>query len=810
MNPKITIVTLFLNLACLVLFAQAPLVYNKENTGAAFAPPSLPTLSQLPVIDPLTDPFMWSDGSGRSTSFNDWERRRNEIKKEIEHYEIGKKPDRPETITASYVLASSLPPGTLPTGASGRLIVNVTVNGQTITMNSNVFLPSGTGPFPAVIGMNSANGNGSIPADIFSSRNIARIQFRANDVTTYGNPQPTDPFFRLYPDQNLSNTGQYAAWSWGVSRVIDGLELVQGSLPIDLSHLAVSGCSYAGKMALFAGAFDERIALTIAQESGGGGAPAWRVSEFGGEVEKLGATDYRWFKDDMAQFSGLNVPKLPHDHHELMAMVAPRALLVTGNTDFFWLSNPSCYVSARAAHEVYKTFGIGDRFGFYIDGGHGHCAIPASQRPSVEAFVDKFMLGKTEVNTNITVHPYPNLNYQRWFQWWGTGNPVFPDEANAVKIWLEAECGTVGSNWEIHQDAAASKGAYVTIKAGLNSTGSAPANIAANQIVIPFTIDVAGTYNFLGRAIGPTATDDSYWVKVDNGSFVSANGLTSTQWQWGRLTIADLAVGEHTLTISYREDGAQLDKILLTTSNRSIITPESPGINCGVPPVVKPGMSFSLDGGSCNLMGTLAATDADDINEPGLTIFQKWKIVGGSGAAIFGLDPVTGTLSIANPSGIDFSKSSYNISVTVSDGYFTSSPQNVVITIPNKIKVCHKGMNVISIGKMDVPNHLAHGDCIAACADGADKGKPSAARLATVNNIQVYPNPARGAITINLGTNLQNIKKIEVVDISGRMVMQMTVSKLQALTIPGGRLKAGTYMIRLQGDKIHTQKLVVQ
>lgn len=40
---------------------------------------------------------------------------------------------------------------------------------------------------------------------------------------------------------------------------------------IDLSHLAISGCSFAGKMALFAGAFDERIALTIAQEPGGGG-----------------------------------------------------------------------------------------------------------------------------------------------------------------------------------------------------------------------------------------------------------------------------------------------------------------------------------------------------------------------------------------------------------------------------------------------------------------------------------------------------------------------------------------------------------
>ena len=44
--------------------------------------------------------------------------------------------------------------------------------------------------------------------------------------------------------------------------------MVQGVLPIDLKHLAVTGCSYAGKMAIFAGAFDERIALTIASRVG--------------------------------------------------------------------------------------------------------------------------------------------------------------------------------------------------------------------------------------------------------------------------------------------------------------------------------------------------------------------------------------------------------------------------------------------------------------------------------------------------------------------------------------------------------------
>ncbi|HEX6847327.1 MAG TPA: hypothetical protein VF144_10125, partial [Chitinophagaceae bacterium] len=767
MKKRFTIVAAALNFISLGLLAQTPpLVYNAENTGAAFPAPPLPTLSQAPVIDPLTDPFMWSDGSGRSLSFSDWKKRRNEIRAEIEHYEIGLKPTRPADITAQWL------PNANP--LTGVLRVIITVNGKTLTLNSNVTLPSGTGPFAAVIGMNSQNG--SIPADIFSSRNIARITFSHNQVTTYGNPQLTNPYFQLYPDQNLSSTGQYSAWAWGVSRIIDGLELVQASLPIDLTHIGVTGCSYAGKMALFAGAFDERIALTIAQESGGGGAPAWRVSEFGGDVEKLGATDYRWFKDDMAQYAGLNVSKLPHDHHELMAMIAPRALLVTGNTDFFWLSNPSCYVSARAAHEVWKQFGVGDRFGFYIDGGHGHCAIPTSQRPAIEAFVEKFLKGNTTVNTDVTVHPYGDMNYQRWYSWWGTGNPVFPDEASSVKIWLETECGTVGSNWNVLQDPLASKGAYVQIKPGItNSTGSAPANTAANQVVIPFNVEVAGRYNFLGRAIGPSPTEDSYWVKVDNGTFVSANGLTSTNWQWGRMTIADLAPGPHTFTITYREVGARLDKILITTSNRSIIAPEILGPNCGVAPVIN-SSGFPIDAGICNQLGTVAATDADDIAFPNSTVFQNWKITNGNATGIFALDPSTGKLSIVNPSAIDFSKTSYTLKVTVSDGYFTSNEKDILISIPNKIRVCHKNKNVISIGKRDVPDHLAHGDCIGSCEPQTAAGRSIPAGESQTSSILVYPNPAKDVMNIALGENFQRITIIKMYDLAGKLIKQIPVN----------------------------------
>ena len=381
-----------------------PLVYGVENTGADIPPPSFPAFSQLPAIQALPDPFAWADGRGRISHYSDWRFRRAEIGAQIQQYEIGPKPPRPDTLQASY--------------SGGVLTVRVTVNGKTLTLTSQVMLPAGAGPFPAVIGMNSPGG--SIPSTIFSDRNIAQITFSHDQVTTYGNPANTDPYYQMYgPALNIDNTGQYSAWAWGVSRIIDGLELVQDALPIDLKHLAVTGCSYAGKMALFAGAFDERVALTIAQESGGGGATSWRYSqtEPSGTVETIGATSHQWFSEGMFQFSGASLPKLPEDHHELCAMIAPRALYATGNPDYTWLSNPSCYVNSSATKQIYSALGVADRFGYSIVGGHLHCQVPAGQIPEIGAFVDRFLLGIDTVSTsNIGDTPY-TIDLSPWITW---------------------------------------------------------------------------------------------------------------------------------------------------------------------------------------------------------------------------------------------------------------------------------------------------------------------------------------------------------------------------------------------------------
>ena len=398
---RITLVALLLSQMTTFGQTAIPLVYDKECANDNFRVSEMPAIDKLPEITTLPDPFAWADGSGRSTDFKDWERHRFEIARQLQHYELGIKP-----VVSKDSIEATLINDTL------RVVVHE--NGETLLLTAPIKYPEGNGPFPAIIGIGRPTG--SLPVQLFDKRRIAQITFNFTQVMSHTQKRGNEPINRLYPDQ--TDMGAYCAWPWGISRLIDGLEKVGKKSRIDLSHLAVSGCSFAGKMALFAGAFDERIALTIAQEPGGGGVDAWRVSETLGNVETLGRTSYAWFLESMRQFAGKNVNRLPIDHHELAALIAPRALLVLGNTDYEWLAEESNYVSCQAARMVWKAFGIEDRMGFSIQGGHMHCMLPESQYPEVEAFIDKFLLGKTDVDTFVSkADMFEDVDYLKWMPW---------------------------------------------------------------------------------------------------------------------------------------------------------------------------------------------------------------------------------------------------------------------------------------------------------------------------------------------------------------------------------------------------------
>lgn len=361
---------------------------NEENTGADCTV----SAGELKKDPKLPDPFAMNDGT-RISKKADWRCRRNEIKKDLEKYETGPKPE-PPTVAATY--------------SSGTLTVKVTTSAGSIDLTSKV---SGSGSCVA-IGMNGASGLISGCTQVpFSHDQV--VKYAMNDTRNQ-----SDPFYKVYPDL-WNKVSNYSAWSWGISRLIDGVVQLKDQLKVDPTKIGVHGCSYAGKMALFAGALDERVALTIAQESGGGGINAWRTSQdwiaAGGEnIEKIDNTNYSWFLPSMKT---LDPYSLPHDHHELNAMIAPRALLALGNPDMVWLGDESGYKSIITAQEVWKALGVENNLGYDFAAGHSHCTAAPSQTTAATAFVDKFLKAQAG---DVKVAAKPNKFNLSYTQGWTT------------------------------------------------------------------------------------------------------------------------------------------------------------------------------------------------------------------------------------------------------------------------------------------------------------------------------------------------------------------------------------------------------
>jgi len=143
---------------------------------------------------------------------------------------------------------------------------------------------------------------------------------------------------------------------------------------------------------------------------------------------------------------------------------------------------------------------------------------------------------------------------------------VFQQAMGIESLWFEAErFPTASSRFNVVSDVAASNGKYITVQAGVQSLSSAPTD-STGLITIPFAVTKDSTYCVFGRVNCPTYDDDSFWVKVDDSTFVIANGLRTSGWEWVKLNSYALTKGGHILTVGYREDGACLDKLCITNN----------------------------------------------------------------------------------------------------------------------------------------------------------------------------------------------------------------------------------------------------
>jgi hypothetical protein len=148
--------------------------------------------------------------------------------------------------------------------------------------------------------------------------------------------------------------GGVSAWAWGLSRALDYLETDKG---VDAKKVAVTGVSRLGKTVMWAGAHDTRFAMVIASCSGEGGAALSRRN-YGETIAHLvapGRYPYQ-FAGNYAKYSG-HADDMPVDANLLVALIAPRPLLLqTGNTDK-WSDPKGEFLAAVSAEPVYRLFG---------------------------------------------------------------------------------------------------------------------------------------------------------------------------------------------------------------------------------------------------------------------------------------------------------------------------------------------------------------------------------------------------------------------------------------------------------------------
>jgi dienelactone hydrolase len=159
----------------------------------------------------------------------------------------------------------------------------------------------------------------------------------------------------------LNDTGAIMAWAWTASRAYD---VLAADPRFDANRITVWGQSRQGKAALVAGAFDQRFAAVVALQTGRGGDAPTRA--FAGEsVAQITAAFPHWFTQRYAT----QTPSV--EQHQLLALIAPRPLLVGHSTRDGWSDPVGAEAVREAAAPVFEMLGGPQPAHFIRNGGHG-------------------------------------------------------------------------------------------------------------------------------------------------------------------------------------------------------------------------------------------------------------------------------------------------------------------------------------------------------------------------------------------------------------------------------------------------------
>ena len=293
-----------------------------------------------------------------------------------------------------------------------RLLINISVADRQFEVDAALWLPAASDtPAPLICGLDFIGPIGLMHSTAFPIDPQARISSRpdygARDnrieetlrgvsayrwpvsllcnagyavlVSCYGSWVPDDNHawksHGLYPlldCQHQPAVGAISLWTWAIQRLLDA---AAGCAEIDESRSIVAGHSRLGKTALWAAANDARISAVFANNSGcGGSAPAahpvgetlqqmaerfphWTIQHLDGQHLNGQPPDSPHL-DEQSLNTANN--SLPFDQHDLLSLIAPRAVYLAGAKADLWSDPLGSYLALQAATPAWHSDGKAD------------------------------------------------------------------------------------------------------------------------------------------------------------------------------------------------------------------------------------------------------------------------------------------------------------------------------------------------------------------------------------------------------------------------------------------------------------------
>lgn len=310
-------------------------------------------------------PYVLPDVFGGARTPAAWARRRAELLALFRTHVYGHAPGRPEGLRFEVLEED---PRAMGGAATLRRVAIVSRQaGREHRFGLTLFVPNARrAPVPVFLLLNNrppgntdptrAERSGFWPAEAVVARGYGIAALQVGDLAPDDSAHFREGVIRLFEGAPAGPRapdawGALAAWAWGASRTLDYLAT---DPRVDAARVAVVGHSRGAKAALWAGAQDERFALVVANNSGEGGAALSR-RQFGETVARITTSFPHWFAAGFRSYAGREAAR-PTDQHQLLALVAPRALYVASAGDDLWADPRGEFLALAHASPAYALW----------------------------------------------------------------------------------------------------------------------------------------------------------------------------------------------------------------------------------------------------------------------------------------------------------------------------------------------------------------------------------------------------------------------------------------------------------------------